>query len=478
MDIQAAYQFFKSSFAEVVTRRLVGIEYEYPIVQLATGEGAPYAVVLTLYEELAARGWQLSRDGATNVVVEAKHPYQGKNGLSKSFHHTITTDAGLHTLEIGLAPTITLQESEQELRRLIALILEIIEPMGATLLGYGIQPITRPAREYLAARGRYRFLYEGYTTGADYVNDLVWYAAPNGEYSSTELAEYGIFTLSAAGQTHVDIARDEAIPVINALNMTSGLRIAMLANSPIWKGEVSTFKANRELFWEWGWHMRENQTGIPGRFQNLEHYLDFVFDFRGFMIQRDAQYYKMDTSRPFRAFFTSEAQAMIDLDGNAVDIAPRIEDVHFQCGMAWFTARLQSVYGTVEDRCPANQPPDSHMAASALAVGLVENHAELVAFADQFSHDQARTLRLAASKYGMMTTHPEIDVYAKVCDLLAIAQKGLQMRGHGEEVYLSTLQARVARHQCPADAALELYHQGGIAMLIDQLNMKRFLNDG
>ncbi len=474
MNIQAAQQFFKEAFAQHITQRLVGIEYEYPIVQLTSGEGTPYAVVLSLYEQLAVRGWQLGRDGATQVVIEARHPYQNSEGTVIG-HHFITTDAGLNILEIGLAPMHTLQESESELKRLLVLVLDIIEPMGATLLGYGIQPVTNPSHDNLAARGRYQFLYDEFNRGAAFMDDLILYTAPNGEYGPDELSGYGIFTLSAAGQTHIDIGRDEAISVINALNITSGFRIALFANSPIWKNKVSTYKANRELFWEWGWRNRENQTGIPPRFQNMEHYLDFLFDFRGFMVQRGDQYYKMDMSRPFRAFFTSPTQAMTALNGDVVEIAPQLDDVHFQCGTAWFTARLQSTHGTVEDRCPANQPPYAHLGASALLLGLVENRAELTAFADQFSHDQARVLRLAAAKYGLAAQHPELDFYAHVCELVAIAHRGLLMRNYGEAVYLAEVQERVERRRCPADDALDFYEQGGLPMLIDQLNMKRFL---
>ncbi|PJF44584.1 MAG: hypothetical protein CUN55_03195 [Phototrophicales bacterium] len=474
LTIQSARQFFKTSFVKHVSQRLVGIEYEYPMVQLANGEGTPYEVVLSLYDRLAEKGWQLKRDGTTQVVIEAHHPYQSQDGRIKG-HHTITTDAGIHTLEIGLAPSLTLQESEVELKRLIELVLDIIEPMGATLLGYGIQPVTLPTREKLAARGRYSFLAEEYTQGAAYMNDLVLYAAPNGEYGPEEIAEYGIFTLSAAGQTHVDVARHEAISVVNALNLTSGLRIALFANSPVWKNEISSYKANRELFWEWGWRGRENQTGIPPRFQSLDHYLDYLFDFRGFMIQRGDQYYKMDSSRPFRHFFTSSAQKMKTLRGDDVSVEPRLDDIHFQCGVAWFTARLQSAHGTVEDRCPGNQPPYAHLSASALALGLVENHQELSTFADQFSHDLANVLRLATAKYGLAAEHPEVDIRAKAQELVEIAQKGLQKRGFGEESYLDIVQERLQQQRCTADESLDFYHQGGVQALIEKLNMRRFL---
>lgn len=475
ITLNAARQFFKDSFAADITRRLVGIEYEYPIVQLANGEGTPYEVVLSLYDQLAEMGWSLHRDGATNVVIEARLPYQSSDGTLKS-HHMITTDAGYHTLEIGLAPTVTLQESETELKRLVALVLDIIEPMGATILGYGIQPITRASHDNLAARGRYEFLYDEYTRGADYLNDLVLYATPTNEYGAAILREYGIFTLTAAGQTHVDVGRDEAIPLINALNITSGLRIAMFANSPVWQQEVSSYKANRELFWEWGWRTRANQTGIPPRFQNLDHYLDYIFDFRGFMVQRDDQYYKMDNSRPFRAFFNDGRQTMIALNGDLVDVEAQIEDIHFQCGTAWFTSRLQSYHGTIEDRCPGNQPPDAHLSSSALLLGLVENQQAFLSFAEQFTHDHAATFRLAAAKYGMDFEHPDMNLPAKAQELVELARDGLLRRGFGEEQYLAQLSDRVAAHRCPADDVLDYYQQGGVLQLIDGLNMRKFID--
>lgn len=476
MDIRAAHDFFKAAFPEQITHRLVGIEYEYPIVQ-ANGEGIDYAVLLKLYEALGERGWQLVRDDVTGVIVNAVLPHQEPDVPFES-EHVITTDTGFHTLEIGLAPTLTLQRAEAELKRLLGLVLEILEPLEARLLGYGIQPVTPPSEDRMTARGRYRFLHDDFVRGSEFVNEIVLYSTPTGEYPAKMLAEHSIFCLSAAGQTHVDVSRDEAILIVNALNITSGFRIAMLANSPIWLNRVSSYKANRELFWEWGWRNRISQTGIPQRFENLEHYLNYVFDFRSFMVKRDNGYFMLDRTYPFRTFFVSDGQTAIGLDGEPLYVSPELDDIHFQLGIAWFNARLQSAFGTVEDRCAANQPPDAHLSGSALTLGLVENRDRLVSFADQFSHDQANAIRLAAAKYGMAFTHPDLDVQSKVRELLDIAHEGLLKRGFGEEIYLKPLQDRVAEHRCPADDAVDLYTEGGVELMIDRLNMRRFLYDG
>lgn len=475
MQIQELQEFFRSSFPNTLQTRTIGVENEYPAV-FKDGRGISFEVMTAMYAKLAERGWHLEQDGTTGKTINAELPVELPDG-SKSAH-MITTDAGVHTIEIGLAPMQTMQAAEAELKNLVSLLLELLAEHDATLLGYGVQPLTQPDTSLLAPRGRYAFLQEDFDKGIAFTNSLELHASPDGQYDGHVPFDYGIFTLSAAGQTHIDITADEAIPLMNAFNRTSGLRIALLANSSVWQGKVSRYKALRELFWEWGWTNRVEQTGFAANFDNLDHYLDFILDFRGFMVQRNGVYYRMDTSLPYSQFMMSDVPQRVEaVDGTYIDTLPELSDIHFQCGTAWWTTRLQSRHGTIEDRCPCNQPPETHLTPAALLTGLTTNQAKFLALAERLPRDIWRDLRLAACKFGLQAQVPDVNVTELVHDMVEIAYEGLEMRGHGEETYLVPLMARITQGQVPADEAIAAFEANNIEGLVERFDMQRFLNE-
>jgi gamma-glutamylcysteine synthetase len=473
MEMQVVQEYFRNSFPESLEYRTIGVEYEYPAV-FSNGEGIPFAVVEALYAKLAEAGWDLKKDEATGQFVDAYLPVELPNGQQSS--HMVTTDAGVHTIEIGLAPMQTLQAAEAAMEQVLEIVLRLLSEHDATLLGYGIQPVTPPGTELLAPRGRYRFLQEDFDQGIAFNNALELHASPDGQYNGHIPFDYGIFTLSAAGQTHIDITRAEAVPLMNALNRTSGLRIALTANSSVWKGQVSRYKSLRELFWDWGWTNRSEQTGFAPHFEDIEHYLRHIFSLRSFMIQRDQAYYRLDMTQPFGRFMESESQRAEALNGEWITVSPELDDVHFQCGTAWWTTRLQSRHGTIEDRCPCNQPPEAHLVTSALLTGLVENQTEFIELAERFPRDIWRDIRLAACKDGMQAKLPQIDVQPLVQELVSIAIKGLEMRGHGEADYLTVLKRRADAAICPADDAVTVFEAGGASALVERFTMQQFLS--
>lgn len=472
MKMQVLQEYFRNSFPQMLSQRTIGVEHEYPAV-FKNGEGIPFAVVEAMYAKLAERGWTLEQDGTTGKPVNALLPVELPDGRQSS--HMVTTDAGVYTIEIGLAPMPTLQAAEEALHAVLETVLSLLDKHDATLLGYGIQPVTQPDIRWLAPRGRYRFLQEDFDQGISFMNSLELYASSDGRYDGHIPFDYGIFTLSAAGQTHIDITQQEAIPLMNALNRTSGLRIALLANSSVWQGKVSRYKALRELFWEWGWTNRAEQTGFAPHFEDLDHYLKHIFGFRGFMIERGAAYYRLDTLRPFAHFMESDTQRVEAVDAKWIEATPELQDVHFQCGTAWWTTRLQSRHGTIEDRCPCNQPPEAHLVGAALLTGLVENQEKFIAFAYGIPRDIWRDVRLAACKAGLQGNLPGFDLQAHAIELVSIAIEGLEKRGHGEAEYLSDLLTRAARRQSPADVAVEVFQAEGAPQLVDRFAMQRFL---
>ena len=151
------------------------------------------------------------------------------------------------------------------------------------------------------------------------------------------------------------------------------------------------------------------------------------------------------------------------------------DDIYFQSGLAWFNSRLQpAVSGTVEDRIACQQPPRSHIASSALTLGLVEQHHELSELANSFTLDQWRDIRLICCNHGLNGRYPDVNLQALARELVEISRKGLARRGFSEERYLEPLSQRADAGSCPADDAERLYTSGGIQALIEHLDIRHF----
>lgn len=383
--------------------------------------------------------------------------------LNKKTHHYdfITTDLGYATLEIDLAPAHSIHEARERLQYLIEIITSILSERDTILLGYGVQPVTCPSPHHIAHTSRNALMID------------IW--RHENIFSSSG---YGVdlHTINAACQTQVEVSEEEAIPVVNVLNATSGLRIALLANSPVWQSRVADYKALRLLFVDWCWPGRKQQLGMAPRFQSIEHYVDYIFDFRSLMVRRNQEWYQISNQSAFRQFFTDEqGQIGTTLNGAKERIFGEVEDVTFQSGLAWFNARLQPAYGTVEDRISCQQPPQNHLCASALTIGLVENYEELLKLVHVLSLDQWREIHTLACRHGMDFSYPGVNVNRLIGQMVEIADQGLRQRKLKEEIYLEPLYERVKTSCCPADEAIQHFFAGGVAQIVASNDMRYLL---
>jgi gamma-glutamylcysteine synthetase len=461
--IEEALDYCRTNFhrtsPSLAGKRWVGIENEYPLV-LTNGDIIERDVLDYLWQELAGRGWEIQHDEVSGQAVAAKKPSDDGCGHKRYHYDLITTDLGYAILEINLAPSLTLHDAYKRLFKIIRQITIILEKKGAVLLGYGIHPCASPQKRHLGPKSRYLLL----SNLCREENK----GMPDG--SGVEL-----HTVDAACQTHVDVSWQEAVPVINALNATSSLRIALLANSLVWGNRLGVHKATRVLFANWCWPSRKQQLGMPPAFQNLEHYLRYIFDFRPIGIVRDHKLYRLYNHGTFHRFFTSpDGQMGIALDGEQKEIVAQLDDIKLQCSFAWFSTRLQPAYGTIEDRISCQQPPQEHLCASALTLGLVENAAELAALAQHLSLDQWCELYFLAATHGSSISYSGVHIDQYLDTLLAIAMRGLQQRGYGEEIYLAPLYQRRAAQRCPADNVCAQFAQGGIEQIVSENDMRNW----
>lgn len=455
MDLDSIANEVADQYPAALEHRKIGLELEYPVV-FEDGAGVSFSVIAALFEELGKREWQLEYDRDTQAVISAERP---PSAASSDFGgDVLTVEFGAHTLEIVLAPTDDVVEAETSLEHILAVVIPILRDHGAFLIGHGVQPLTPPSSHNVAPRGRYHLL------------EKSW----NG--SAADRYDIFLLTLSASSQTHVDVTRNEVIPVVNALNLTAGLRIALFANSGVWQGRVGDYAASRELFWDWCYSTRKAQIGIPAMFSSIGDYVERVLDFRSLLVRRGGAVFQADSQMTVGQFLTNETNQVRNTQGDSLLLTPAPEDISAQWGLAWFDARMQPMYGTVEERCACQQPPSAPMAPAALTLGLVENLAGLRDVADALTGEQWRELREFACRDGMRISHPDADVPLLIKQLVDAAYAGLVSRQRGEEKFLEPLYERVRLRRHPGADAEQLFLAGGAAAIVHNNNMARFLD--
>jgi gamma-glutamylcysteine synthetase len=463
--ITEATQLFKSNYRSDAdirsgTQRYIGLENEYLMVS-QNGDIISQDVLHYLWNELTKQGWRLTKDFVTGKATSALKPRPSSSHLRTHNYDVITTDYGYATLEINLAPVERIQDAYSPLCELIEMITSILSRRNAYLLGYGVQPVAHPSRKYIGPKSRYELIFDV----RDSENEL------NPEAQTVDL-----HCINAACQTQVEVSLTEAIPIVNALNATSGLRIALFANSPVWRNKISGYKAIRELFWDWCWPDRKLQVGIPPKFYSVEHYIDYLLDFRPIVVSRNDTFYRLNDNISFRHFLTSSSeQEGVAFGGNKTRIVGEANDIKTQYAFAWINARLQPIHGTIEDRVSCQQPPDTHFCSQAVTLGLVENYQELVKIADSLSYDQWRDIRLRACTNGLNFSYPNVDVRELIVQLLQTAYVGLVKRGFGEEVYLEPLYERVETGQNSADSICKSFLNEGVSAIVRNSDMRRLL---
>jgi gamma-glutamylcysteine synthetase len=436
--------------------RAVGLENEYILVS-ADGTIISPTIIENLWDDLIALQWEAIFSENTQTIVGVKKA-RPNNAVSTHAYDVITTDLGYAILEIDLAPAYSLHDAYVHLRALLRTVAGILERYQAYMLGYGVQPVTGPSPLYMGKSSRYK---------------MFWDMCNEEHQNTNHPYRVDLHTIDAACQTHVEVSASEVIPVMNVLNATAGLRIALLANSPIWRGQASGYQAIRQLFVEWSWPSRTQQMGIPPRFWDLEHYINFLLDLKAMFVQRDQQLYRINNQLPFRRLFVDpEGMIGVSADGQTRQITAELEDIYTQNGCSWFCVRPQPAYGTIEDRVSCQQPPQEPLCASALTLGLVENYQELTKLASILSLDQWRSVRSLASKSALRLRYPYLDLYPNLKYMLDVAQRGLLRRNLGEEVFLNPLYRRLGQQRSPADDIRALFCSHGLDALVAYSDMR------
>ena len=381
----------------------------------------------------------------------------GLDGAAYSY----ALEVGKGTIELNVGPYATLFELERAFRTALERLTRAAGRLGWRVLGYGVQPLSPPARALLSPKQRYHALAD--IMGADWI----WY------------------TVTASDQTHVDISRNEAASMLNFGNLIAPVVVALCANSPVAAGALTGDCSGREgrmINARYG----ERHGMIARPYANLT---DFVASLSRMpaLLRREGERLLPDGrlfSDVLRADFGAAGSGGWTPSTSAFD-AFLLHDHYI-----WHSARVRTAYATVELRPACQQPPHELMAASALYLGLVEGREEITDYIQTAlaptGEERVNPVPLSECWPRMRQYHEQVvraglaapePAPGFLAEILGLAEAALARRGHGEEAMLAPLWRRLERRENPAQRIQRDFAGEGLEGLIEFSDVENYVRE-
>ena len=423
----------------------IGAELKFPLVD-REGRAVSREVVKALWSYLGDQGWSLEHDTPTGALVGARKPGE-RNDTVASF------ETGYAKTEFSLAHVANLIDLKRSIDELTKLAHDFASRHEAHFLGYGIHPVSPPSSKLLMKKERTSFW------------DTVF--PSNQVIPPEEGDDVHLFTVNAASHVHVGLRSEEAIKAVNVLNGFAGAQIALMANSPVWKGRADgEHRCVAERIWDW-WPPAQGRVGVPeAPFAGVLHYVQCVAKLKPVYVKRDGNPVILQGYDSFAEFYASPRAEGEDLEGERVPLEPDPKDIETHNSCYWYNTRISRYY-TVENRVCDQQPPDALIGPAALTLGLVSALNEAWEEVQQWDWNTLRKTRDAACRTGLSAASETSRIPALCKRMLEVAETGLRRRGLGEERFLEPLRERVRLSTCPAIQMEDVFRKGGVEALLD-----------
>ena len=398
--------------------RTVGREAEYPIVT-RNGQAAD-----------ARRLWdELQRNSSLTIKVEPAQPDREKFVVGlEGTDYSYALEVGLGTVEITTRPCRDLFAVAAILNEAMGWLSRAAGRQGWRVLGYGIQPRSKPALSLLTPKQRYLSLYRA--MGASWL----WYA------------------LTASDQVQVAITHGEMTDMLNFGNLMTPVIIALCANSPVYGGALTPYCSAREGEMAAIYAQEHRHGMLPRPVTSAADYVALMAQTTYLIRQDDGEI--LPSSHPFSDYLLE----------HGADLDAFLFHEHYM----WNSARARAAYSTIEIRPACQQPWPEHMAACALGLGLIEAAEAIDAYVHSVLGSETwttmQTYHRQVIRYGLAAPLPASDFLRHV---LTLAEQGLASRGFGEEGLLQPLFRRLDRRMNPAQRGRALFRIDGLQGLID-----------
>lgn len=412
----------------------VGVEYETPAVDSASGEALPYdeahPCIRDVLEDLATTSrWEPVTEGGHLIALKSP------TGAS------ITLEPG-GQVEMSGKQCVSIHEADEELSHHLDGLRHIAAARGIAFLGLGISPITPLERCPWMPKRRYRIM--------------------RAIMEKTGRLGHRMMQQTATVQANFDYESEQDARAKLRVSMAlSPILVAISANSPICDGRATGFKSYRAHIWT---DTDADRCGI----------LAFAFDTEA--IFRAYAEYALDVPM----YFISRGGQLIPAEGTTFRayVAGGLHG-HRATQADWSThlttlfpeARLKTY---IEVRAADGQPQNRILAIPAMLKGILYDRDctgaawDLVA---KWSIDERLAALAAATKNGLDARIGRVGIVDLAREILAIAEEGLRRQGRLDDTgkdetgFLAALRDDVAAGVTPADRALDAWRTGAGALL-------------
>jgi len=417
----------------------IGVEYEKPVVDRATGQSVPYQGdrgIRRILEEMRARNpqWQGVQEGDSVIALQ--------DGLS-----SITLEPG-GQFEMSGQQCDSLHCAFDELQRHVREIVTIGDELGVQFLGLGIVPKTPLSRVPWMPKHRYEIMRRIMTrTGRLGLRMMGQTATVQCNFDYSDEAD-------AARKMRVSMAMG---PVL----------VAVSANSPIVDGGATGYQSFRSHIWT---DTDRDRCGVlPFVFETdglFRAYTEYALDVPMYFIQRSGRLHEVG-GMSFRQFldkgWSQERATLADWSLHLTTLFPE--------------ARLKTY---LEVRSADSQPVDLMLSTPALMKGILYDADCLSAAWDvvrRWRPTQLPAIQDEAARKGLAGRIDRLCLGDYALELIAIAEQGLarQQRrnasGSSESIYLEKLRDEVRAGRNPATRIIEQWEgswSGDIDRLISQ----------
>ena len=396
----------------------IDIELEFPIVHT---KGQPTDIEISkdllrfLVNALSLEVEKEDQDGNPIQLVEP------------ASQDRILFEVSYTTLEFAFGRAQNIQEVQGRFDAYMKVIQEKLGEKDYAIQGWGIHPNWSQNDNRPVAYPRYQMLLDYLKMGNNQES-----------VSLHDFPQYGAFICGS--QIQLDVSKANYLRVINAFTQIESAKAFLFANSEFSGADWDTL-ISRDIFWEKSMHgIYPENVGVNDRFfKDEDDFFDYLDHSAIFIAERDGETYYFSPIQA-RDYLTTDEILAYTLNGKDALLVPLEKD--FQKHRSYQFQDL-TTRGTVEFRSVCTQPLDRTFASAAFHLGLLVNLDKLEAYLETTPFFESfgrayKSLRRQFSKKQLTDKEVAgIGQFSK--DLLAIAEKGLEMRGQQEMTYLEPL---------------------------------------
>jgi gamma-glutamylcysteine synthetase len=417
----------------------LGVEIEFPVVNLAEGRPVDFAVVHDLTRRFKAEF------GFYTAVIDSEREICSL--LRFDNDDILSYDCSYNNLELSFGKDTELQNIKKRFTAYYTFIQKTLAESGHTLTGLGVNPYRAFNDLVPIPNGRYRMLFRHLSQYTKYRDRIPMFFHP--------YPNYGMF--SSASQVQLDVPYDRLIETIGAFSLLEPVKALLFSNS-VMTGEDESVLCARDMLWENSTHgINPHNVGmyepVP---ETVDELLEYIASTSIYCTEQDGKYFDFDPvniveyfgrRQVYGEYFDAEAGAYRD-----VVFAPKREDLKY---LRSFKFEDLTFRGTIEFRSVCCQPVRDAFSVAAFHLGLIGRTGEMSGLlqADRAMYHHgygAAELRKLFNRRELPPFADPAALRGLLLRVLDLASDGLAERGLGEEAELKPLYERAERLTNPA----------------------------